>query len=465
MPVVARSLQILSGVFSASVIPSALAAASLWIVSSLAIAQEPATPEPAVPAEPVPASEPTPQEPAPPATAPADAGCLNEILAQQKLTRTIREIRNPLPRPEKVDKRGYLQFLAAGFSSPAETKVVQDYLDSSILQASDPMYAESTRNMQNLIEDVKDDVARAGSGIGNATNQAAARKKYCSEVLKTARKLLDNNLDSRMAAVRIMHYLYEVMPVQNGAKARLHSEALTALLAVLNDPAQPDSVKVVAASSLRNVLMNCDVVEIDQFRICDALGKELARPCSEAAFQMVLIDTVYEINKPRRTVGSPEPTAFRVLASALNDRSKPVEVRCHAARGIGRCAFDTQMKLDPFAWKITQLAGDAALEFTKSPGSPKWPECGIDLLLAFRHNTQAEATAPILEAKGLMNRDPKSAVISAASPFITTVALKLIENKSSNKFSVQDLTPLAQWIRANQPAAFTWDANAPPLTP
>ncbi|RLS38490.1 MAG: hypothetical protein DWH78_06355, partial [Planctomycetota bacterium] len=241
MPVVARSLQILSGVFSASVIPSALAAASLWIVSSLAIAQEPATPEPAVPAEPVPASEPTPQEPAPPATAPADAGCLNEILAQQKLTRTIREIRNPLPRPEKVDKRGYLQFLAAGFSSPAETKVVQDYLDSSILQASDPMYAESTRNMQNLIEDVKDDVARAGSGIGNATNQAAARKKYCSEVLKTARKLLDNNLDSRMAAVRIMHYLYEVMPVQNGAKARLHSEALTALLAVLNDPAQPDS--------------------------------------------------------------------------------------------------------------------------------------------------------------------------------------------------------------------------------
>jgi hypothetical protein len=123
------------------------------------------------------------------------------------------------------------------------------------------------------------------------------------------------------------------------------------------------------------------------------------------------------------------------------------------------------MKLDPFAWKITQLAGDAALEFTKSPGNPKWPECGIDLLLAFRHNTQAEATAPILEAKGLMNRDPKSAVISAASPFITTVALKLIENKSSNKFSVQDLTPLAQWIRANQPAALTWDANAPPLTP
>jgi hypothetical protein len=468
MLVVARSLQILRGIFTASVIPRVLAAAGLWIVSSSAMAQEALTPEPATPvpaSEPVPGLEPVPQEGAAPAAVPVDAGCLNEILAQQKLTRATREIRNPLPRPAKVDKRGYLQFLAAGFSSPAETKVVQDYLESSILQASDPVFSESTRSMQNLIDDVKDDVARAGSGIGNATNQAAARKKYCSEVLKIAKKLLDNNLDSRLAAVRIMHYLYEVMPVQNGAKARLHPEALTALLAVLNDPAQPDSVKVVTASSLRNILMNCDVVEIDQFRICDAIGKELSRPCSEAAFQLVLIDTVYEINKPRRTVGTPEPTVLKVLANALNDRSKPVEVRCHAARGIGRGAFDTQMKLDPFAWKITQLAGDAAVEFTKSPGNPKWPECGIDLLLAFRHNTQAESTAPVLEAKGLMNRDPKSKVIEAASPFITSVALKLIENKASNKFTVQDLTPLAQWIRSNQPSTLTWDTNAPPLTP
>jgi hypothetical protein len=372
-----------------------------------------------------------------------------------------------LSRPSKADfdkiKRSYAQLLAAGYSSPSETKIIQDALSYNILQASDPEFSQSTRNMQNLLNDVKDDVARAGSGIGNPANQAAARKKYCAEVLKITKPLLENNLDSRLAAVKIMQSLYDVQGVQNGPKPRLHVDALLTLLTVLNDPQQPDSVKVTTASSIRNILMNCDVVEQDQFRICDAVGKELARPCTEAAFQMVLVDAIYEITKPRRTVGAPEPTAMKIMAAVVNDRSKPIEVRCHAARGIGRCVYDPQMKLDPLAWKIAQLAGDAALEFNKNPGEAKWAECGLDLMLAFRHNIAAEAAAPLLERKGLMNRDPKSSVISGAAPFIMTVSFKLLGN--STPFNVQELAPLAQWIKANQPANLTWDANAPPLSP
>ena len=177
----------------------------------------------------------------------------------------------------------------------------------------------------------------------------------------------------------------------------------------------------------------------------------------------MLIDAVYEISKARRTVGTAEPTAFKLLAAVISDRNKPIEVRCHAARGIGRGAFDQQMKLDPLAWKITQLAGDAALEFSKDTGNPKWPECGIDLLLAFRHLNASEATGAVLERKGLMNRDEKSSVIKEAAPFITTVSLKLIGNKAN--FTVQELTPLAQWVKANQPAILAWDSNAPALAP
>jgi hypothetical protein len=62
-----------------------------------------------------------------------------------------------------------------------------------------------------------------------------------------------------------------------------------------------------------------------------------------------------------------------------------------------------------------------------------------------------------------MNRDPKSSVISGAAPFIMTVSFKLLGN--STPFNVQELAPLAQWIKANQPANLTWDANAPPLSP
>ncbi len=442
MPVVARNIQILSGIFFVGAFPATVLFGLLCFVCGTGLAQE------QLGAENV-----------------GIAVCLEKIQEQQKLTRDIRDIRNPLPRPENADKlkREYSRLLAAGFSSPAETKVIQDYLAWNILQATDPNFAQSSKNMQNLIDDVQDDVARAATGIGNPANQATARKKYCAEVLKVTKQLLDNNLDSRLMAVRLMQVLYDVMGVQNGAKARLHPEALVTLLSVLNDPKQPDSVKVGTVSSIRNIMMNCDVVEQDQFRICDAIGKELSRPCTEAGFQLVLIDAVYEISKARRTVGAAEPTAFKLLAAVINDRSKPIEVRCHAARGIGRGAFDQQMKLDPLAWKITQLAGDAALEFSKDTGNPKWPECGIDLLLAFRHLSAPEATGAVLERKGLMNRDEKSTVIKEAAPFITTVSLKLIGNKGN--FTVQELTPLAQWIKANQPASLSWDSNAPALSP
>ena len=112
--------------------------------------------------------------------------------------------------------------------------------------------------------------------------------------------------------------------------------------------------------------------------------------------------------------------------------------------------------------KIATLAGETAVEFNNAPGNPKWPECGLNLLLAFRHLAGAEATAPLVDRKGLMNRDEKSVIISGAAPFITMVAVKLAENKAS--FNVQELQPLAAWIQANRPANLIWDANAPPLT-
>ena len=82
------------------------------------------------------------------------------------------------------------------------------------------------------------------------------------------KQLLDNNLDSRFAAIKIMQYLYDTGPSQaENAITRIHPEALTVMLGVLNDPNQPDSIKAVTAASLKNILMNCDVVEQDQFQL------------------------------------------------------------------------------------------------------------------------------------------------------------------------------------------------------
>lgn len=470
MPVVVSNFRILSSPLCFAALPALFVLALAGVLEVRTYAQESATPA----AEAVPGEAPVVDGAVAPATS-AVAGdeAYQYVLNQQKLTRSIREIRKPLPSLDKAAaekiKRQYTQLLGTGFSGEADTKIVRDYLTWLIFQATDPTFCQSSKNMENLIEDVKNSVTKAGSNAqGGQAGKDRERRKYCSEVLSVSKQLLDNNLDARFAALKIMQFLYDTIPAQSGGATsmiRLHPESLTVMLACLNDPNQPDSVKAVAAGSLKNILMNCDVVEQDQFRISDAIYKEILRPYTEAAFQLDLIDAAYLITKPRRTVGTPEPTALKIFAAVINDRTKPVEVRCHAAKGFGICNYDVAgTKFEPIAWKVTQLAFDAAAEYNQNPGNPKWQWCGIDLLLTFRHLTVAEATAAPPACKGIMNRAPNSKVVSEAAPFVTAVSLHFIANKG--KFAagqIGELTKMKTWLTDNTPADLKWDTNAPPL--
>lgn len=395
------------------------------------------------------------------------ANCLQAVLAEQQLTRSLREIREPLPhlsRDEAIQvRRDYNKLLYNGFTGEADTKTVRTYLEYLILRASDPDFSSIPSNGQQLLKDVESDLQRAGSSVGNPSTQLTMRRKFCGEMLTTAKKLLTNSLDARIIAVSVMKFLHESKAVPGGAAARLYPEALASLIDVLASAEQPDSVKVFAASGLRYVLRNCDVIETEQFRICDAIGMELERPCTQAAFQLTLLEALMEISRPRKTVGGSEPTAMKSFVDVLNDRSRPIEVRCMAALGIGRGSFDTQMKLQPLAWKIAQLAGDAALEFNRNTGDDKWPSCGAALIFAFSHYSNNETGGSLTERKGLLNRAGNSppAAITDAAPLVRMVGIKLIQN--SEGFTGNEVQPLAAWIQENKPANLKWDNTQPAL--
>jgi hypothetical protein len=427
--------------------------------------QAPATPAPAPAAE---SDEAARQAAATKENVPAN--CVQQVLAEQQLTRTLREMREPLPYPDKNEaarlRRDYTKLLSDGFTNAADTTKVQQYLEWQLLRVTESDFIENPGNVQQLLKDIESDVQRAGANIGNPANQLTARKKFCGEVLTIGRKLLSNNFDARVACISILKALHEVRAVPGGAPAKLYPEALATLLDILNSKEQPDSVKVFVASALRNVLRNCDVIETEQFRICDAVAAELARSCTQSAYQQTLLETLFDVRRARKTVGGAEPTVMKSFAAVLDDRSRPVEVRCLAAMGIGRGAFDNQMRLDPLAWKIAQLAGDAAVEFNRSPGDSKWPACGASLIFAFRHVTNEEATAALLDRKGLLNRSGGTApskIISEAAPLVKVVGLKLIENGDS--IAPDDVLPLAEWIQSNRPESLKWDDKAPDLTP
>jgi hypothetical protein len=66
------------------------------------------------------------------------------------------------------------------------------------------------------------------------------------------------------------------------------------------------------------------VLETDQFRICDSIAGQLSERCSESAYQQTLLEALFEIRRPRRTVGANEPTVMKVFASVLDDRQRPI---------------------------------------------------------------------------------------------------------------------------------------------
>jgi hypothetical protein len=481
MPFVARSIPILSGPLSVSLTPRILLLAAMLVGFRPAAAQdttapagEDATTEQGQPssstseASSAPQSDPAPQEdPGPGANqgqaqgAPAD--CLQEILEQQKKTRALRELTNPLPRIIKQDadkvRRRYAMILEEEDTYvAADLKIVQDMLAYNLFRATDPEFVLNPANMQGLLQDMENDIARCGKQIGNAAKKSSARKRYFTEVLAVTRQLLQNNLDSRIAAVNILRMLYDVHPPAP-AKATLFAGALPELLTVLADNEQPDSVKVAAANSVRNVLRNCDVTPADQELICDAIDAAMTRPCSEPAYQIGLLDVLFGITSPRRVVGAPEPTALKVFAKILDDEKRPIEVRCHAALGAGRGAYDARVNFDPFAYRIAELTLETGVLFSLAKdGDQKWVGCGFDLFFAFRPLEKAEGD------KGLMNRAPRSALVAGAAPLVIKTAPIIIENGRTG-IPLEDLNALKAWIHdpANHPASGTWDSEAPPL--
>ena len=105
------------------------------------------------------------------------------------------------------------------------------------------------------------------------------RQKYCDAVLAVAKQMFDNSLDARAVAIQVIKELY----VNKTAAGLIenHSESMAALIGLLTDPEQPDSVKVMTAAAISYVLSNTSVIPQEQDRVSEAVAAELDRPCTE----------------------------------------------------------------------------------------------------------------------------------------------------------------------------------------
>ena len=454
MPVVARCIQTLSGIVAVSQYPMIVLALCLSGHGFVQAQETTETAEPAAASDEaaVPAAAQDPPAAKPPLPGDPNQDCMQKIIDQHALTLKIRNINNKL---ERLPDAKYLQLrrpVAAGIQSgadgAADLENLSLVLKYRLFQATDPSFVADSDNVKNLFNEMDREIRGAGGQAGNAQRTKAYRQKYCDAVLAVAKQMFDNNLDARSIAIQIIKELY-VNKTAAGLTEN-HSESMTALLGLLKDPEQPDSVKVMAAAAVGYVLSNTSVIPQEQDSVSDTIAAELDRPCTEVAYQLLLVDTLFNVTQPRRSSGRRETNVMRTFVKLVDDRERPLQVRCRAAFGIGQGAYDAKVDFDPLTWKVANLALEASVFFNQAPGDPAWQQCGADLFFAYRHiDKNGLAKQPPMLPQGMMNRAATSVPVNESGSLSAfKIAVPLVVN--SAKIPQADQLELKAWIDANK---------------
>ncbi len=453
MPVVVRCIHILSGIVAVSQCPLILLATCL-IGHGFVQAQESAgsAVESNGAAQNGPGVEQLPPENQD--VQPPEQGCMQKIIAQQALTRKIRAINNPI---ERIPDAKYLKIrrevtsgIQTGATGAADLENLNLFLSHRLFQATDPAFVANPDNIKNLFNEMDREIRGAGGQAGNSQRTKTYRQKYCDAVLAAAQKMFDNNLDARAVAIQVIKELY-VNKTAAGLTEN-HSESMAALIGLLKDPEQPDSVKVTTAAAIAYVLSNTSVIPQEQDSVSDAIAEQLDRPCTEVAYQLLLVDTLFTITKARKSVGTADTTVMRTFVKLVDERTRPLQVRCRAAYGIGQGAYDAKIDFDPLTWKVASLALDASVYFNQAPGNPAWQQCGADLFFAYRHaDRNGLAKQPPMMPQGMLNRAANSVPVKDSGELVMKIAVPLVVN--SAKIPQADQLALKNWIDANKALA------------
>lgn len=395
------------------------------------------------------------------------------VAKQQQLARKLTSLKKPLLAPDAEQNfnrnvsRFYRTLMTTGpnLSAAQDQAIMKQALEFRLFRAADPEVQASPQRMSLILGEVRRDLGSCGSQILNAQNKKRFREDVFLIAHDLLNQLLENNLDARSFALTV---LLELETVSKEAGKNTRTEILEkvpdTLLAVLTDPSpeQPDAVRAVAAAQIRRYLQITEALPVVQMKLAGGLSRQLMRTDTEYAYQRILIDALVQITQPREVSGKPVPTVFETLLKVVSDRSRPVVVRCEAARGFGRVGYDPQIAFDPLAWKVAQLAAETGAAYNEAPENPEFSVCGAGLYLAF-HHLNADEAKDTTNVKGMLNRDARSTVVKGAYEQILKIAGPLL-SASGAPVPDEDLKAINDWVTASMPENLKYDANGTPVS-
>lgn len=263
--------------------------------------------------------------------------------------------------------------------------------------------------------------------------------------------LFDYCLEPRFNAVLLLANLNVKEATPDGKQQAVpYLPACAPLVKLLNDPQQPDVVKIPAVvGAVRYAAPVATPVEL-KHKVVDALYNLLKNPNTDWWLQMRCAEGLGQIGFYKNLAN--QPVILSLLRDVVKDSKRDWRVRSEAARAIGRLNLEPNVDLKGIAVDLANFCLQMATEYQKSPKFSQWTFCMADAYFAFHFYDADEKK----KGWGLLSLIDKPA-FAAHKPIVTAAyqqCIPVIQNiltPPGNVTLPEALKNLTDWVKQNSP--------------
>jgi hypothetical protein len=300
------------------------------------------------------------------------------------------------------------------------------------------------------------DLGQAGKLLTKAEDVKAFRTYLLGQVVKIGAPLAKNNLNTRYQYATLLGELDLVPEDQTrNLKHETYTPGCDPLIKILDDPEQPQAVKIAAARSLVRLLRLGDCpVELRQ-RVATSVVAELAKTDTHYWYQMRFAEALSALDITLDLVNR-KPIMVSVLSDVVRDPNRDFRARAKAAKALGRVPFDPQVDISGLMRDLMQFALELANAAQQDPQNPQWKQCFWDLYLTYMPADARDRDATKKLPAGLLANKQAA---SAAQPTYKLI-LPMVNTVIAGKpIAVPDLQNLQGWLQQNKPNAAVGTVN------
>ncbi|MBI5756936.1 MAG: HEAT repeat domain-containing protein [Planctomycetales bacterium] len=263
--------------------------------------------------------------------------------------------------------------------------------------------------------------------------------------------LFDHCLEPRLNAVLLLSQLDKVQAITVPPQPAVpYIAACTPLLKLLNDPQQPDIVKIPAVIGVVRYAAPVNTNPDLKHKAVEALSKLLKNPKTDIWLQWRCAEGLGQIGYFKNLAN--QPVVLALLRDVMNDSKRHWEVRAQAARALGRLNLDPAVDLKGVAVDLASFALQMTVEYQKNPKQSHWQGCFFNLYLAFRPLDAEEKKKGwgLLTLVGRPPFAPHSAIVTS----VYQHCLPLIQNVLTPPAAVtlpEAIKNLNDWLKQNSP--------------